>query len=578
MPTNIAELQAKFTADVGQLQASVNSAFSGVERVVNKTVSEVKKSFEKLNEAGKSGVLEAKNLNKVQAGFEALGQAGKKQLDELSGSVKTSGKEIATTTKQSSSLKKEFSEVGQAAAAIGHVIGGTTGDAVLALSGLAITTKNFSVILSGLGGAGVIAALGGIVAGLVSIKEITTQAAFNTKRFNDEIERTKKLQGIQSGLGPASATRRSTIDAIGQDPSLAGKPGEQAKATIAALEASLGELRTKLAESIAASDGRGGNFAGALDSSIKSEIQFISDKLDQAKDALKQFDDQAKRSTGLKDSIEEYKKAITRSTFSLDLFGERQAEIKSRMELTKGVILDLVSNGISVQDEHIQALIKTYGQLKIAMQQVEEQKKQSDAALAENKATEEAWKNLVDSFRFTQAEILNGLASVISSFIDGIAGAIATAAIYGTSFADIMTSVFAAASQELIKLALKSFIELIGIAISLIVVDNYRAYASIPFIGLALGAAGAAATIAAARSTASSKGGHAFAEGGIVTGPMLGLVGEAGNEAIIPLDRLNEFIADRPGSKSPDIYLDGFLMTSIIARILPKYLKHKGVA
>ena len=32
-----------------------------------------------------------------------------------------------------------------------------------------------------------------------------------------------------------------------------------------------------------------------------------------------------------------------------------------------------------------------------------------------------------------------------------------------------------------------------------------------------------------------------FAEGGIVTGPTLGLVGEAGPEAIIPLDRLNEF-------------------------------------
>lgn len=32
-----------------------------------------------------------------------------------------------------------------------------------------------------------------------------------------------------------------------------------------------------------------------------------------------------------------------------------------------------------------------------------------------------------------------------------------------------------------------------------------------------------------------------FAEGGIVTGPTLGLVGEAGPEAIIPLDRLNQF-------------------------------------
>lgn len=37
-------------------------------------------------------------------------------------------------------------------------------------------------------------------------------------------------------------------------------------------------------------------------------------------------------------------------------------------------------------------------------------------------------------------------------------------------------------------------------------------------------------------------GAHAFAEGGIVTGPTYGLVGEAGPEVIFPLDRLNRFV------------------------------------
>lgn len=37
-------------------------------------------------------------------------------------------------------------------------------------------------------------------------------------------------------------------------------------------------------------------------------------------------------------------------------------------------------------------------------------------------------------------------------------------------------------------------------------------------------------------------GAHAFATGGIVTGPTLGLVGEAGPEVIFPLDRLNQFV------------------------------------
>ena len=39
----------------------------------------------------------------------------------------------------------------------------------------------------------------------------------------------------------------------------------------------------------------------------------------------------------------------------------------------------------------------------------------------------------------------------------------------------------------------------------------------------------------------------AFAEGGIVTGPTLGLVGEAGPEAIIPLDRLDGMMRSQKG-------------------------------
>jgi len=46
---------------------------------------------------------------------------------------------------------------------------------------------------------------------------------------------------------------------------------------------------------------------------------------------------------------------------------------------------------------------------------------------------------------------------------------------------------------------------------------------------------------------ASFAGVHAFAEGGIVKSPMMGLVGEAGSEAIIPLDRLNNIVAPTSG-------------------------------
>lgn len=60
---------------------------------------------------------------------------------------------------------------------------------------------------------------------------------------------------------------------------------------------------------------------------------------------------------------------------------------------------------------------------------------------------------------------------------------------------------------------------------------SVSAYAGIPFVGLALGLAAAALA-----TNAISK----FAEGGIVTKPTLGLVGEAGSEAIIPLSKMNK--------------------------------------
>lgn len=49
----------------------------------------------------------------------------------------------------------------------------------------------------------------------------------------------------------------------------------------------------------------------------------------------------------------------------------------------------------------------------------------------------------------------------------------------------------------------------------------------------------------------------AFASGGIVTGPTVGLIGEAGKEAVIPLDRLNDFL--RPVGGPTDVRISGAL-------------------
>lgn len=65
------------------------------------------------------------------------------------------------------------------------------------------------------------------------------------------------------------------------------------------------------------------------------------------------------------------------------------------------------------------------------------------------------------------------------------------------------------------------------------------AYAGIPFAGVALGVASVAAIVSAMQSIPK------FAEGGIVNKATLGVFGEAGPEAVMPLDKLDQYIQPR---------------------------------
>ena len=72
-------------------------------------------------------------------------------------------------------------------------------------------------------------------------------------------------------------------------------------------------------------------------------------------------------------------------------------------------------------------------------------------------------------------------------------------------------------------------------------------------------------------------GTHRFADGGIVTSPMMGLVGEAGSEAIIPLDRLGEF-----GGQTINVTINAGIGTDAsavgdeIVNVLQRYNRRNG--
>ena len=79
------------------------------------------------------------------------------------------------------------------------------------------------------------------------------------------------------------------------------------------------------------------------------------------------------------------------------------------------------------------------------------------------------------------------------------------------------------------------------------------------------------------RSGAGSHRFAAFADGGIVTSPMMGLVGEAGSEAIIPLDRLSEF-----GGQTINVTINAGIGTDAsavgdeIVNVLQRYNRRNG--
>jgi hypothetical protein len=76
-----------------------------------------------------------------------------------------------------------------------------------------------------------------------------------------------------------------------------------------------------------------------------------------------------------------------------------------------------------------------------------------------------------------------------------------------------------------------------------------------PFAGIA---AGIAAEIAGAAIIASATREHAFADGGLVTGPTHALIGEAGPEVIFPLSKINQFMkSTMSGGGSQNVNVTG---------------------
>tara|TARA_R110002020_G_scaffold155607_2_gene336747 strand:+ start:733 stop:3435 length:2703 start_codon:yes stop_codon:yes gene_type:complete len=211
-------------------------------------------------------------------------------------------------------------------------------------------------------------------------------------------------------------------------------------------------------------------------------------------------------------------------------------------------------------------------------------------AIEENLSLWEEWgKRMTEIIKGTSDAFKEFGFDVMQQFSDGFGAAVAATLVAGKSFGDAMKDLWKSIASTVIsrlismgvQLLLFSFIEkavmkssLMGTVGAKATETFVSAYASVikavPFPANVLMAPLVAGAQAAYVMGAGTKGIAALAEGGILTSPQVVLAGEAGPEAVIPLDRLGEFTG---GRQTVNLYIDGELVTEAVIEGMPSVLE-----
>jgi len=200
----------------------------------------------------------------------------------------------------------------------------------------------------------------------------------------------------------------------------------------------------------------------------------------------------------------------------------------------------------------------------------------------------EEWKNGMAAIIAGTSQIFDDFkTNVLTSFTDGIGDAFADVLVSGASFGEALKSLWkslakmvisrlvAIGAQLLIFGAIQKAVGKAGMisTVSTKAAETYAgAYASVmaavPF-PKNLFVAPAVASGEAAFMTAQALGLGMAAEGGIFRQPQLVLAGEAGPEAIVPLDRMGEFGG---GGQTINLHVDGELIAQEAVKGMPAFI------
>ena len=215
---------------------------------------------------------------------------------------------------------------------------------------------------------------------------------------------------------------------------------------------------------------------------------------------------------------------------------------------------------------------------------LEQQRKKA----GETKTAWEEWKDTIGKTMEDATAFVNDFTfNVMQRFTDGIGDAFAQVLIEGKSFGEMMQSLW----KDIAKMIIS---RLISIAAQMVIFsliqkhtgltgakdtisnkagETYAAgfasvMAALPF-PLNIAMAPVVGAGQAALMTAAALGLTGLAQGGIISSPQLVLAGEAGPEAIVPLDRLGSFGG---GGQVINLHIDGELITQEVVHGMPAFI------
>jgi len=164
------------------------------------------------------------------------------------------------------------------------------------------------------------------------------------------------------------------------------------------------------------------------------------------------------------------------------------------------------------------------------------------------------------------ADMFTGMRDIVTGALDSMGESFAKLIIQGGSFAKAMVSVMKSMAQSMLSLVISTMMKIVAAKLLESIAGVIASvFTSVPFpLNFAL-VGGAIAGVAALFS------GLKMAEGGIVNSPTIAMIGEAGPEAVIPLDRMGGGMMG--GNQQIYVQLDGRTIAESAVRNMPSVLR-----